>query len=152
MAPGSYKHVLVCDTDSNRIQEFPLDGSTAARIVKVFSDGAWPHGITRIPDSDDVIITDWNRHRVMRFTIATDTVVWAVGSHGSGPEQFDWPYDVAVLPNGRVAVADCDNNRIQLLDAATVAFCGTLGCDPCVCVRVSVSFSSLLLPLSVLLW
>jgi hypothetical protein len=35
--------------------------------------------------------------------------------------------DVKMLLDGRVAVADCGNNRLQVLDAATGAFLQQLG-------------------------
>ncbi len=35
---------------------------------------------------------------------------------GSGPSQFNNPYDIAIAPNGDIYVADSRNNRIQVFD------------------------------------
>jgi 4-amino-4-deoxy-L-arabinose transferase-like glycosyltransferase len=40
----------------------------------------------------------------------------SIGMPGSGPEQFIEPRDVTVLSDGRIAVADTGNRRIQLFD------------------------------------
>ena len=40
----------------------------------------------------------------------------AVGSNGSGPNQFSTPHDIAVDANDNVYVADRGNNRIQVYD------------------------------------
>ena len=42
---------------------------------------------------------------------------FSFGSNGSGPEQFNGPYDIAVdKKTGTVAVSDYGNKRIQLFD------------------------------------
>jgi DNA-binding beta-propeller fold protein YncE len=37
-------------------------------------------------------------------------------AEGSGPEQLNWPYGLAVDRNGNIAVADGRNNRIRVLN------------------------------------
>lgn len=37
----------------------------------------------------------------------------AWGSEGEGDGQFDCPYDLAVAPDGKVYVVDCDNHNVQ---------------------------------------
>jgi len=44
--------------------------------------------------------------------------VFKFGSHGNGPGQFNTPYDIAVSEKtGTIAVADCENKRIQLFSS-----------------------------------
>jgi hypothetical protein len=38
-----------------------------------------------------------------------------MGSHGSGPEEFNRLYGVVVGGDGSVVVSDCLNHRIQVL-------------------------------------
>src|SRR6266545_5938709 len=58
-----------------------------------------------------------------RFVKIAKDGVWvkAVGTHGSGPDQFSTPHGIAVDGNN-VYVADRGNNRIQIYDTNTMAF------------------------------
>ena len=123
--------IVVCDRWNNRIQEMPLDGSGApyCRVLVQFTDGTKPYGITPCGDgTTDYIITDWGQQqRVLRISGVDGHPIWTVGSYGTGPQQFNDPYDVKMLLDGRVAVADCNNHRLQVLDAATGTFLQQLG-------------------------
>ena len=115
--------IVVCDLANKRIQEMPLDGSGAphCRVLVQFSDGTQPYTITLCGDgTTDYIITDWYQHRVLRISGVDGHPIWTAGSTlGDGPHQFKSPYDVKMLLDGRVVVADCENHRLQVLDAAT---------------------------------
>ena len=122
--------IAVCDYASKRIQEMPLDGSGAphCRVVAQFDDATYPFCITPCGDgTTDYIITNWGQHRVLRISGVDGHPIWTAGSYGSGPQQFDWPFDVKMLLDGRVAVADYANHRLQVLDAATGTFLQQLG-------------------------
>ena len=44
-------------------------------------------------------------------------VIHSIGSHGNGPGQFERPGSIAVNKrNGKIAIADPDNNRVHLFD------------------------------------
>ena len=122
--------IVVCDARNNPIQEMPLDGSGAShcRVLVQFIDGTRPWAITPCGDgTTDYIIIDWYPQRVLRISGVDGHRIWTAGSWGSGPHQFNGPYDVKILLDGRVAVADRDNNRLQVLDAVTGAFLQPLG-------------------------
>ena len=60
-------------------------------------------------------IADTLNDRNSKWTTAGQ-VLFTFGATGTGPSQFDHPYDVAVGPGG-VYVADTNNNRIQQFDS-----------------------------------
>ena len=66
---------------------------------------------------DNLYVTDTGVHTVFQFKIEADMrLVAKVGSEGSGMGQFNYLHGLTVSTNGDVFVADCDNNRIQILD------------------------------------
>src|ERR1700675_3956097 len=70
---------------------------------------------------DNIYVSDGYTNS--RFVKIAKDGVWvkAVGTHGSGPDQFSTPHGIAVDGNN-VYVADRGNNRIQIYDTNTMAF------------------------------
>ncbi len=58
-----------------------------------------PFGVAVVPSTGEVLVSDLNRHQVVRFrSIDDDTVVGTLGTgQGSGSTQFYWPCGLAVL-------------------------------------------------------
>lgn len=86
-------------------------------------------------------VTDCGNHRVQGFTLAAQQgclcfaeeaatsfklQLGQTGSSGSSPAHFNRPRGV-VEYDGRVFVADCDNNRVQVFEAATGKRIHTIG-------------------------
>src|SRR5438477_273239 len=64
----------------------------------------------------DLYVTDgYGNARVHRFS-AEGRLLQSWGEPGAGPGQFNLPHGIAVLADGRVLVADRENDRIQLFD------------------------------------
>ena len=95
-------------------EEFLLMADSRNRRVVVLRawDGAWvrqltgppgtlqdPSGVAVVPSTGEVLVSDWDRHRVIRFrSVDDDTVVGTLGTgQGSGPTEFYWPSGLAVL-------------------------------------------------------
>ena len=103
------------------------------RVVKQLTtvDLTRSYGITACGDgTTDYIITDYTygqQHRVLRISGVDGHPIWTAGSFGNGPHQFTSPFDVKMLLDGRVAVVDHNNHRLQVLDAATGTFLQQLG-------------------------
>ena len=115
--------IVVCDNNNDRIQEFYLD-ERPPRIVVQYTDGTSPMGIA-LCDNFDYVVIDDGKHRVLCID-HNGATKWAVGSQGNGRDQFNNPGGVCVLSDGRVVVADFNNNRLQVLNADTGAVVGTL--------------------------
>merc|ERR1711965_1042895 len=83
----------------------------------------YPMGLTLLPDGR-VLVADFDNHRI-RLLSADLQHVSTVAGDGTGRHRdgaaaqarFYYPEGLALLPDGRVLVADPGNNRIRLLSA-----------------------------------
>jgi DNA-binding beta-propeller fold protein YncE len=70
-----------------------------------------------VAPSGDLYVTDgYGNARVHRFT-AGGELVSSWGEPGTGPGEFNLPHGVAVTADGRVLVADRENDRVQVFTA-----------------------------------
>ncbi|MBN2088072.1 6-bladed beta-propeller [candidate division KSB1 bacterium] len=77
------------------------------------------HGIAANADGD-VFVADTGNDRVLRLINPGKQLqfVTAIGKKGSGPGEFNKPYDVKLDVEKNIYVSDSGNNRIQILNAA----------------------------------
>jgi DNA-binding beta-propeller fold protein YncE len=124
--------VYVADQGNDRVERFTLDPSTLkptgppALSAQIF---AFPQGIALDPGATRVYVADDDNNRVVVLDPQSLAMVAQLGTAGTGPGQFENPYDVAVddhQPN-QLYVADNQNNRVDVFDASTLAFLGTFG-------------------------
>jgi DNA-binding beta-propeller fold protein YncE len=75
-----------------------------------------------------VLVADDDNHRVVEF-LPDGTFVRQLGSYGTAPGQFRFPYDVGIDAHDprQLYVADNNNHRVQAFDMATFAFLRTWG-------------------------
>lgn len=75
-----------------------------------------------------VLVADDDNHRIVEY-LPDGTFVRQTGSYGTGPGQFRFPYDVGVDARSprQIYVADNNNHRVQVFDAATFQFAGGWG-------------------------
>jgi len=119
--------VYVADQGNNRVARFPLDPATLQPTGVTYStvDLSAPQGLTLDPAGTRLYVADDDHHRVV--VLDPVTLAWngsEVGTYGTGPGQFRNPYDVAVdsANPAQLYVADNLNNRVDVFDAATLAF------------------------------
>ena len=62
-----------------------------------------------------IIVADSCNNRLQVLTVE-GAFVAAVGSKGSQPLQFNYPYDVAVHHNGKIFITELWNHRVQVLN------------------------------------
>jgi sugar lactone lactonase YvrE len=111
--------LYVADSGNNRIQRFTVQGTNASVILPP-GELSHPKGLavrgTRLYIADD------QRHRVL----VTDTggrFLRSVGAgSGSRPGQLNFPYGVALDPQGRLFVADNLNHRIVRFSTASTGY------------------------------
>jgi len=113
--------VYVADRGNRRIGVFTLAGAPVGRWTTAGpDDGFVPHALAVVPSSGEVYVLSrlpWGR--VERFG-ADGTWKLGWGETGSGRGQFQWPEDIAVDADGRVLVADTNNDRIQVFGPGDV--------------------------------
>jgi hypothetical protein len=123
--------VIVADWANNRVQVLRLvvgaDGISAhLEFVRSLGSGAgsaegnlgYPFGIALFQET--VLVTDEDNHRVSQFALdGTFIGIFAgTGEEGSGDGELKVPRGITVLgSSGEVAVADCNNNRVQIFDS-----------------------------------
>jgi DNA-binding beta-propeller fold protein YncE len=123
--------IFCVDDSGNSVERYTLDGTLLQQIGPkgVASDtgfdgksldsikGAGPYnGPTNlaVAPSSDLYITDgYNNCKVHRFTDSGE-FIQSWGEPGSGPGEFILPHSTWVHTDGRVFVADRENDRIQI--------------------------------------
>jgi len=76
-----------------------------------------PSDIEVDPHRSMIYMADSGNHRVLVFDFQGE-LLKIIGSKGQGPAEFLNPSGLFILEDGRLAVADVDNNRIQIFDKA----------------------------------
>jgi len=137
---GPHDDVYIVDEGNNAVRRYDTDGLIESAIGPGghASDTGVDHSIPDLHDridsirqasgpynkptkvavapNGDLYVTDgYGNARVHHFD-ANGNLIGSWGEPGSGPGQFHLPHSVAVAPDGRVLVADRENERIQIFD------------------------------------
>ncbi len=125
MAVGADGRIYVLDSGNHRLQVFEPDGSfvtgwgTFGTEAGQFNE---PWGIA--VDDEYVYVADTWNHRIQKFTL-DGQFAGAFGASGSpdlesgdeGLGLFFGPRSIVILQDGRLAVTDTGNHRMQVLDS-----------------------------------
>src|SRR3954447_13230378 len=106
-AAGSTLYIV--DTGNDRVVRFAADGNHGSEIG--------PPGTLQSPRGVAVratrmLVADDQHHRVAAFDTGGHLLASLGAGQGAGPGQLNFPYGVAIDPQGRVFVADDMNQRI----------------------------------------
>jgi hypothetical protein len=96
--------VLFHDTDGNEIQRFDVPGDSPTP--------AWPTGIVKAPGGN-VFIVDRHAGRLLEMGLG-GRAEGRGARKGWAPGLLRFPAGLALLPDGRLAVADEGNGRVQI--------------------------------------
>jgi hypothetical protein len=84
-----------------------------------------------LDSSGNLFVSDSNNHRIQVFNLTTGSPVYnatigTAGVPGSGANQFNEPYRIAIDGSNRLIVADRQNNRVQRCTYSAGWTCATL--------------------------
>ena len=91
--------------------------SVTGEYIDRFCEGQvnQPYGII-ISEDNDVFVSDSGSHCVYKFKLPKFQLVTKVGKKGTGIREFNYPRYLTVTTDRSVLVADCNNNRIAVMD------------------------------------
>ena len=113
-------NLYVADITARQVVVFDKDGKFLRRI----GGEQWlvrPASVTVDPQGDRMYVVDVGGvkseiHRIRVFNPINGTHLFDFGSRGTGPGEFNFPYDLAVGKAGNLFVVDSANFRIQIFD------------------------------------
>ncbi len=110
--------VYVVDSGNRRVAIFRLNGSPVGQWRSGGPNfGFAPHAVAVAPGSGEVYVLSrlpWGF--IDRFS-PSGAWLGGWGDTGSSTGQMEYPEDLAVMPDGRVAVVDAGNGRLQVFSA-----------------------------------
>ena len=119
LAIDSDDRLLVVDRDAHQIVVLDRAGALLWTIGERHRPGrpfAHPSAVAFGPDGSVYVADGYGASRIHRFTPEGQPLAsW--GSPGKGPGQFTTPHGLWVLADGRVLVADRENDRVQAFSA-----------------------------------
>lgn len=116
LAIDAQDRVLVVDRDAHEIIVFDRNGKRQGGIGGRHRPGEpfnHPCDVAVAADGSIYVADGYGAALVHRFD-GNGLRLGCWGAPGTGPGQFFTPHSVWVLPDGRVAVGDRENNRVQL--------------------------------------
>jgi sugar lactone lactonase YvrE len=114
-------HVLLADRDAHQVLRFDLDGTLdlalgerhRPRLQAPFNH---PADATSAPNGDILVADGYANSAVHRFS-SDGKLLHSWGYPGTAAGAFSTPHAIRVHPDGRLLVADRENNRIQIFSA-----------------------------------
>lgn len=86
----------------------------------VATDLRFPGKALLLPGTGNFLVSDTTRHQLVELEADGETVVRRIGG-GGGDAEFKEPQGLALLPDGRVVVADTVHHRLRTYDPASGA-------------------------------
>ena len=99
--------------DTANISVFSMTGKYIDRFC--VGQVKHPYGIA-ISENNDVFVSDTGSDCVYKFKLPKFQLVTKVGKEGTGVREFKYPRYLTVTTDRSVLVADCNNNRIAVMD------------------------------------
>ena len=111
--------IFVADNNNHHIQKFTRDGHFMKLVGGPMSGSGpmqfkYPWGLKL--NKNRLYVCEAGNHRIQVFDTELNYITSIGGGEGSGPGQFNRPWDVSFDDSSMLHVADHNNDRIQVLD------------------------------------
>jgi peptidylglycine monooxygenase len=119
LSVGPDGRIYVVDRDAHEIVVFDKSGCRVGGLGQRHQPNApfnHPCDVAIAPSGDIYVADGYGASRVHRFN-SNGGLIATWGAPGHEPGQFSTPHAIWVLADGRVAVADRENNRLQVFSA-----------------------------------
>lgn len=118
VAVNSLGNIVVTDTRNHRIQLFTSDGTYITKFIfeganpaKMLKGPTTPRGVC-FTTSGNIIVSDFENHRLLMVDPTLSKVLHCVGREGSGIGELNRPSGIVTDDDGRIIVADSKNHRV----------------------------------------
>ncbi|CAH2042144.1 unnamed protein product, partial [Iphiclides podalirius] len=118
VAVNTVCNIVVTDTRNHRIQLFTSDGTfitkfvfEAANPAKLLKGPTTPRGVC-FTTSGNIIVSDFENHRLLMVDPTMSKVLHCIGREGSGIGELNRPSGIVTDDEGRIIVADSKNHRV----------------------------------------
>lgn len=118
VAVNTVGNIVVTDTRNHRIQLFTSDGTYITKFVfeganpaKMLKGPTTPRGVC-FTTSGNIIVSDFENHRLLMVDPTLSKVLHCVGREGSGIGELNRPSGIVTDDDGRIIVADSKNHRV----------------------------------------
>lgn len=118
VAVNTLGNIVVTDTRNHRIQLFTSDGTYITKLVfeganpaKLLKGPTTPRGVC-FTTTGNIIVSDFENHRLLMVDPTLSKVLHVVGREGSGIGELNRPSGIVTDDDGRIIVADSKNHRV----------------------------------------
>ncbi|KAG6456185.1 protein wech [Manduca sexta] len=118
VAVNTLGNIVVTDTRNHRIQLFTSDGTYITKFVfeganpaKMLKGPTTPRGVC-FTTTGNIIVSDFENHRLLMVDPTLTKVLYCVGREGSGIGELNRPSGIVTDDDGRIIVADSKNHRV----------------------------------------
>ncbi|CAH2089323.1 unnamed protein product [Euphydryas editha] len=118
VAVNTLGNIVVTDTRNHRIQLFTSDGTYITKFVfeganpaKMLKGPTTPRGVC-FTVSGNIIVSDFENHRLLMVDPTLSKVLYYVGREGSCISELNRPSGIVTDDDGRIIVADSKNHRV----------------------------------------
>ncbi|KAJ0174263.1 hypothetical protein K1T71_010409 [Dendrolimus kikuchii] len=118
VAVNTLGNIVVTDTRNHRLQLFTSDGTYITKFVfegpnpaKMLKGPTTPRGVC-FTTSGNIIVSDFENHRLLMVDPTLSKILHCVGREGSGIGELNRPSGIVTDDDGRIIVADSKNHRV----------------------------------------